>query len=255
MKKIKNILSKTSTFLYSFFYQKKYKCGHVVISYILKRDKKSKDLIIVFPAVTKRPFFNYVKTLRNSKSNVLFLKDNFGKERIGTYMLGERGSTQILLVLDELIQHIKDKRIINNIFAIGSSKGGTIAIFWSKISKHNIKSLIVGSPQYHLGNYLYYHGGGYLLKNIMNGNTSADALELDSQCERIVLTGGGRTNVYFYTSSNEDDFHKKESEKLIADLIKTGCTVNVIDGKYVSHSGLAESYKRFLKEKMTEFGI
>jgi hypothetical protein len=31
--------------------------------------------------------------------------------------------------------------------------------------------------------------------------------------------------------------------------------VNVIDGKYAGHSGLADSYKIFLKEKMDEIGI
>ena len=255
MKKIKNFLLKISTFLYSFFHQKKYKSSSIAISYIFKKEKKSSDLIIVFPAVTKKPFFNYIKTLRNSKSNVLFLKDDFGRKRIGTYMLGDKGSTQIYLVLDELIQCIKNERAIDNIFAVGSSKCGTIAIFWSKTTRHKVKSLINGSPQYHLGKYLYFHGGVYMLGNIMDGETAADASELDLQCERIILEGAGKTTIYYYTSSNEDEFHKNESEELIRDLIKSGCTVFVVDGKYAGHSGLADSYKLYLKEKMNEIGI
>ena len=61
------------------FKQKKYIGNKYNINYLLERNNKSKDLIIVFSACTKkgqRARYNYIRTLDKIKSNKLFILDD-----------------------------------------------------------------------------------------------------------------------------------------------------------------------------------
>ena len=103
--KLLHLFRTTPTFLYSIFHERKFKCDSFKISYIFKRMKKSTSLVIVFPAVSKKPFFNYVKTMKKRKTNVLFIKDNFGQFRNGSYLFGNGGSLEIYMAIDLLVRH------------------------------------------------------------------------------------------------------------------------------------------------------
>lgn len=95
------------------------------IKYLLFK-KKSNELIISFsgfPGKDEKPKYNYVKTLKNINKNQIYILDNFGYKQSGSYYLGENGDYFLEKEIPKLINKIKSKYKIKNIYTIGTSKG------------------------------------------------------------------------------------------------------------------------------------
>ena len=242
MKKITHYIRLLRTLIYSFFNEKNFNYKGTRLNYIFKKGATN-YLFVVFPAVSKKPMFNYVTTFRKTPHNILFLKDTFGEP--GSYFLGRDFKFNLYEIVDQLINKVtKGKKFI--ICSIGSSKGGSSALFYSLMCKQEVQKVFVGSPQYSLGEYFYYHGGKSYLKNICTNDDLSEAKKLDKFCHDLVLNSKKRITIYLYGSSNEDEFHLKDINLLINDLNKTKNKVTFIDGKFNRHEGLADSFKKFL---------
>ena len=74
------------------FKQKTYMGSKYKINYLLEKNSKSKDLLIVFSACTKigqKARYNYIRTLDEFKCNKLYILDDFGFDGRGAYYLGK----------------------------------------------------------------------------------------------------------------------------------------------------------------------
>ena len=113
------------------FKQKKYIGNKYNINYLLERNNKSKDLIIVFSACTKkgqRARYNYIRTLDKIKSNKLFILDDFGFDGRGAYYLGK--DNDFMIERSNLIYKIREEINPEKEIYIGSSKGGYSTLYF-----------------------------------------------------------------------------------------------------------------------------
>src|SRR5690606_14537001 len=96
--------------------------------------------------------FNYIETLKDIKTNKLFILDDFDSK--GSYYLG-RGSnfsiesSVISLILNKCAEH---NIPINNIITLGSSKGGYSALYFGV--KYSFGHIITLAPSLFLGTFL-----------------------------------------------------------------------------------------------------
>ncbi len=135
------------------FRQKKYIFDGIVLKYMLYKNSKSQELIIVFSACTREGIkarYNYVRTLKKIKANKLFILDDFGIDKRGEYYLGEAPDFKCEKAVENLINSYIKK--YEKIYYVGSSKGGYAALNFGL--KNNNSVIICGAPQFHLGNYL-----------------------------------------------------------------------------------------------------
>lgn len=64
-----------------------------------------------------------MNTLKTINANQLFILDDFGYKKQGSYYLGENGDWFLPNMIESLIKTIKAKNNIKQVVMIGSSKG------------------------------------------------------------------------------------------------------------------------------------
>lgn len=153
----------------------------------------SDELVVVFsgfPSTNIRKY-NYVKTLKGAKVDQLFLLDVWGYR--GSYHLRENGKDYPEVMTIELINFIKSKKKYKKIVVIGSSKGGTCAIYFGL--KIGCNEIISGACQYNLGTYLSDYpeifkpmmGSDFNAKDIRNLNEiMPNILRENSRCQTLI---------------------------------------------------------------------
>lgn len=115
-------------------------------------DNHSDSLMIVFSAFTgPKRRYNYVKGLRELKMNKLYILDPFGY--LGSYNLLEGGSDHPERLTRGLIELYLSKKEYSHVYTVGSSKGGTCAIYYGL--EYNAEIVFSGACQYNLGSYLH----------------------------------------------------------------------------------------------------
>lgn len=89
-------------------------------------NRESDRLIVVFSGFSGKgkSVYNYVSTLNGCKDNRLFILDDFGWEGRGSYYLFENGDRNVEDLVTGLIRDIRNKKHIQSLVTIGSSKGG-----------------------------------------------------------------------------------------------------------------------------------
>lgn len=95
------------------------------LKYLFKQKKESDDLMVVFSGFPgdDTAKYNYVRNLSSVSCNQLFILDDFGWKKKGSYYLGEDGNFYVEKMVLELIQKLKDQYKISRIITAGSSKG------------------------------------------------------------------------------------------------------------------------------------
>ena len=128
MIKKSRLYKKFISMLYQMYIHKEENKFNNRLKYLFKRNKTSDELIVVFSGfpgddVAK---YNYVRTLSGVPCNQLFILDDFGWQKKGSYYLGENGDFYVEKMVLELIQMLKDQYKINRLITAGSSKGGGV---------------------------------------------------------------------------------------------------------------------------------
>lgn len=103
-------------------HQKKYK----KVTYLFL--KKNSDTLIVsfagFSGMGKPPRYNYIDSLKEMQASRLYILDNHGYDKAGSYYLGEQGDWYLKDQIIELVSQIKREYNIEKSVFLGSSKGG-----------------------------------------------------------------------------------------------------------------------------------
>ena len=146
--------------------QKKYRSRGVTLNYMLDR-VDSRDLIIVFSSCTRkgiRARYNYVRTLKEVPCNKLFLLDDFASDHRGSFYLGSNMKFEEAVVVRELIDRVREQTGAKRLIFCGSSKGGYTALNFGL--DYPGSYMVVGGPQYFLGQSLLDTGNIEALKHI-----------------------------------------------------------------------------------------
>jgi len=247
VKRIKHLLYKW----YVIFKEKKRIIDGVPLKYLFYSAQKSDVLIVGFSACSDTPQYNYVRTLKRFKTNKLFIKDFYTANKRGCFYLNGSGLNVESGVI-ELIRRMVNKTNSQKLIFIGSSKGGYSAL---NIGIHFPNAnIIIGAPQYLLGNYLKQSE----MKSQMdflytgdNGFSGCDELN-DYLGNNIRLFHNNIKKIYLHYSDMEHTY-SEHIVFLLDDLNK--CSVSVITDvhHYTSHGDVALYYPAFLQKQIDGF--
>lgn len=228
-------------FLLLFFQQKK---GRQV--YLFKKNKHSDLLFVFFSAFgkkLKKGGYNYVWSARKLKANKLWIRDRFGYRGVGSYYLGT--DFPDVSFQREIIDIISQYRHNKKMFFCGTSKGGTAALYYGFLM--NADSIIIGSPQYLVGDYLAqnnYHS--MIAKSICpldNRKVLLNSFLKETICKNSFT---GSINLLF---SSKEDSYNVHLESLISDLSRFN--LNTFDALYTNHNEVAYFYPKYIYTILT----
>ena len=136
-----------------FFLEKKHKNG---VKYIY-RNNGSDKLLVVFSGIGGD--YNYRRSLKNSSWDQLYIKDSWAKGL--SYYLYEKGSNHPEVLTSDFINDFLFTRNYSKIVSLGSSKGGSAALYYG--IKHNFNEIVCGACQYKVGDYIaiFHKKDGY----------------------------------------------------------------------------------------------
>lgn len=214
------------------------------VKYIFDKKKNSDRLIVVFSGFATSAGYNYMRTLKNVKTNKLFLLDDLGrKDYPGIYYLGENGDYQYKETVMNLIQKIIVQANARNVITVGSSKGGWAALYFG--FRLNAKAIIAGAPQYYLGSYLDCDFHHKTFEIMVGNNIKQDKEILDALLPDLVKKAEGN-EVYLHYSDKEHTF-REHIVFLDEDLSKNKKIFYHRDVKhYEEHSKVGEYFPRYL---------
>lgn len=139
-------------------------CHEKEINYIFKKASwDSPYLVVVFSGFNSAAYkeqhpYNYITALSKFDLNLLFIQDTCGER--GCYYLCEHLNFSVERTVYALIKKIANEAGVEekNIITVGSSKGGTAAIYYGL--KYAFGHVIAGVPQTKLASYIVSTGAG-----------------------------------------------------------------------------------------------
>lgn len=220
------------------------------VKYLYCQSKNSKNLAVVFsafPAVNKGAGYNMVSTFMDIKINKLFILDDFGYKKRGAYYLSENGELFIPPLVDELLK--KYMYGMDKVYFLGSSKGGTAALFYGLRTK-GVDFILSGAPQYYIGDYLTCKPEHFPILDAMAGSHDDRAVEeynkiipkVVNECELCE-----KPKVLIHYSKSEPTYIS-HIEKLINDLKKNNFNVIEDIENYTAHSDVSKFFPNLCKK-------
>lgn len=207
----------------------------------------SDDLLVFFSGFGEhyeKGLYNYIRSSQSINKNKLWILDNDGFCHAGTYYLGENFETSNSrsLVIEIINKYAKNKKLV----CCGSSKGGSAALIFGFLC--HASSIIVGSPQYYIGDYLE-ENDFYLevKKSICSDNNATE--KLNSVLRDLIFNGNHFPKVCLLYSSKERHY-QDQLLPLIEDLKKSGIVLTLKDGEYPNHQDVGKYYPAFLKSNL-----
>lgn len=239
------------------FKEKKYKYNNMEIKYIFEKNRTSKDLIIIFSACTRKGIkarYNYIRTIKKMDINKLFILDDFAEDKRGEYYIGEYPEFLLEKNVKTLIDTYIKKINVNNIFFVGSSKGGYAALNFGVM--YDNSKMIVGAPQFWLGKFLLAPDNKTTLNSMVKDNESNAIEELNEHLKRNLLN-----NIFYHSQKIYIHYSDKEHTYMdhIIDLLKilNDKRYNVTSdiGHYKTHDDVSMYYPQFLLESLIKEGV
>lgn len=216
------------------------------VEYIWKRTG-SRKLIIVFSAMGKGKY-NYYRSLRNAIGDQLYIRDCWANN--ASYYWYEGGQDYPEKYTQNLIDNVIHRGQYTEIFTVGSSKGGTAALYFGM--KNNVDLVYAGACQYRVGDYLSRHQ--YKTKPeqwelVVGGKPNSEWIRiLDSKLEMMIESRkNGRTKVNLLYSTKEHTY-LEHIVPLIHKLEE--CNISHKDQieSFTEHSSLGQPFKKAIMD-------
>lgn len=212
-------------------------------------DNDADTLCVVFSAFSSGNIrtYNYVRGLKNIHYDKLYILDVWGYK--GSYYLFENGTDVPRKDTLSLLNFIMSKKRYKQIVTLGTSKGGTAAIYYGLTIKAS--TIIAGACQYNLGNYLILPEHIEIFKGMMGeeaGTVEKDKLNsilpmLLERCSKETFF----TTIHLVYSKYE---HTYEDD--IVDLLKKlkECHYSVIEKEYdfLNHNDVGIYFKKYIND-------
>lgn len=229
--------------------------GEVNVKYMFFPSYKETHLLTVafagFHAEGEPPKYNYLRTLEEFDCHQLFILDDFGAR--GSYYMCKNRDFKIERSIKKLIDHITEEYKIEQKIAIGSSKGGSAAIYYG--IKYDYDVVIAGSPQFYIGSYLKkVKSANSVLKFMAGDAEEEDVAFLDVIIENIINEKKQiRTKVALCVG--KDDSHYMTHSKPLITILEEKDVFYILDlPKYSRHSDIGKFFPKSIKSKLALFG-
>ena len=141
------------------FYNEHIYFNDLPIRYVFHESPIKSDILVVcFSGISSmdfqggKPVYNYIKTLEGLPVHRLYILDEFQNKFC--YYLGKQGNREFERSVNALITTKANELEVpsQNIVSVGSSKGGTAALYYSLT--YNYGHTIVGAPQIRISDFL-----------------------------------------------------------------------------------------------------
>ncbi|MFD1451540.1 hypothetical protein [Oceanobacillus sojae] len=229
------------------------------IRYILYPEQDSNFLIVGFQGISKKPSYNYVRSLKNAKAVQLYIKDDYGIDITrSSYYLGPDETNTITEATCELIESTRIKFGIQreNVICIGSSKGGFAALYITYKEKYG--HAVVGGPQVKLGTYLSHDKPSdkldtnsfmpKILEYLVGNITDNKIKQLDNILFDVIEQSNHDPNIFIHVGEGEPHYKKHVLPYLdkAESLHLKNITIDL--GHYNTHNELAKFFPKILQE-------
>lgn len=236
-----------NTLIKNIYYRFKERQFENRLKYIFVR-KHSKTLIISFSGFSSKPAYNYMRTLKTINADQLFILDDFGIR--GSYYWFENGEDRPLVLTQALIAKvIVNAKKYDKIITIGSSKGGTCAIYYGLI--FNANEIYAGAPQYYAGRYLNTEEHAPILKAMM-GDCSTDSAQniLDRMLPDIIKRSTGINSKIHLLYSKEEHTYSEHIRYMIQDFHKYNIPYFEQVESFEDHAEVGNYFIPYLKQNL-----
>ena len=246
MKKILRKIAKIPFLLYLKIHEHKTKDGLRYLYF----NRKSKFLAIVFSAFGTSNFprsYNYVRSFSRIGVDFVFISDPWGYK--GSYYLQDNGSFNPVQITQNAINQIVDRGGYSSVITLGTSKGGTAALFYGL--KINAQDIIIGACQYRIGSYVANY------PDIFKGMTGKDVNDEDVKSLDSIMpdllskSKKAQTHIHLVHSVKEPTY-EKDIKYLIKDLNSNGFNWTEIECEFKKHNEVSKFFipyaSNFLKE-------
>ena len=216
------------------------------LRYIYKKNGTDK-LVIVFSAFNSEPSYNYMRTLSDLKCDKLFILDDFGFK--GSYYWFENGETLPLDLTSALIKNILEGGNFKHLITVGSSKGGTCAIYYGLMFRAS--HIYSAACQYYVGNYLNTEKHMPILKGMLGENYSENDFNslnnmMHNQLEKFK---NAQTLVHLLYSENEHTY-REHIVFLLQDLARYKIPFVKTIEEFKEHNEVGAYFIPFLKKEL-----
>lgn len=231
--------------------EKKYNTQKCELKYLFFRNKKSNRLLIIFsgfPRQDQKSVYNYVLKFRKVNCNKLYILDDFGFNKRGSYYLGEKND---FFVEDAVQKLIEEKRKLCNInkediITAGTSKGGFASLYFS--IKYKYGYAFAGSPQIKVGDYLM-NVDSKILKVIM-GNEDIKNIEYLNELIFNLINKQKKLPRLFLHVGKKEHHYDNHMLPLIKFLEKKGFDYELDLGDYENHNDTGKYFPQYLINKV-----
>ena len=203
----------------------------------------TRDLVVVFSGFPSdnHPHYNYVRTLTNLKDkDKLFILDDFGYK--GSYYWFENGMDTPMVLVKGLLQELITK--YDNIFTMGTSKGGTAAIFYGLF--FNVKEVFAGANQYYVKKYLDCPE----FKNIYNAMMGSDNSSiLNEIMPNIVKQNKNSTTVIHLLYSKSEHTYEDHIKGMIEDFDRNSIKYDECIENFSNHGDVGIFFIPYIKKQ------
>lgn len=219
------------------------------LKYYYSPCRKSKTLIISFagfPGPGAAPGYNYVFRLKGIRANQLYLLDDiWNPVSVGSYYLGKDGEWYLEKDVTDLIRQMKEQYGFDKVIMIGSSKGGTSALYFG--IKMEADCCIIGAPQYHVGSYLSSEHLKPILKTIMGDDSQGSIDQLNNYIPLEIQKDHAKKPIVYIHYSPKEHTYRDHIKDMLSDLKENGYKVIEDSGyDYKQHSEVAKHFPAFL---------
>lgn len=211
----------------------------------------SDTLIIVFSGIGNARF-NYLRTLKDCKFDQLYIRDMWAGGV--SYYWYENKSNHPEIFTDNLISSILKKNSYKTIITVGSSKGGTAAVYYGL--KMKVSLIYAGACQYRVGDYLSRHQLAEhpeQWKAVVGDEVSEEWVHiLDGKVASIIKQNRGcSTKIKLLYSTKEHTFN--DHIKPLLDQLEA-CKIHHEDQieEFPEHSMIGEYFKDFLRRNLID---
>ena len=197
-----------------------------------------------------KPAYNYVRTLsENKRIDKLFILDDFGYR--GSYYVMEDGEYAPRELVEGLIAKILNRGGYKFVYTMGSSKGGTAAIYFGL--ECNVTAVYSGACQYYIGNYLNKPQFAQIFKGMTGKEQTENAVgELNNIMPKQLESHAGSKTVIHLLYSKEEHTYQEHTIGLINDLKKFNIPFIEIIESFPNHDDVGKFFSPYLKAELAK---
>lgn len=227
--------------------QRTFRYQGVNLKYMYMPLPDTKVLTVVFSACTRKGLparYNYVKSLAEMKCNRLYLLDDFGVDKRGSFYLGRMPEWKEQEAAIALIKNVIAKVKPEKVLFCGSCKGGYGALNIGSRFQNAI--MIVGEPAYRIAT--EFSQAKELLQYWMGDISDAKKGYMDDylseQLKQNPYIPGQRIHLFY---SIRDEYYETHTKPLLQDLQERGYWLEEEKSEFKAHSELSLYFPDFLK--------